>query len=117
MTGLFYPQHLLYVHACDSAFSDCLRRGRLQEASEYGELCIASYKKSTFFGHIWNDSGLLSLRLGAVYSEMGMFDEADNHLAYAQRILTDTHGEEHDLMDKIKSMRNSAQKYKMLCSK
>ncbi len=46
MSGLFYPQHVLYVKACEFAFEDCFKLGRLRAAVEYGELCLRAYRYS-----------------------------------------------------------------------
>ena len=47
MTGLFYPQHILYVKASELAFEDCLYSKNWEDAIDYGSLCLNSYKKYT----------------------------------------------------------------------
>lgn len=44
MTGLFYPQHILYVKASELAFEDCFYAKKWIEALDYGNLCLNSYK-------------------------------------------------------------------------
>ena len=44
MTGLFYPQHVLYVKCSEFAFEDCCKQGNLRAALEYGEMCINAYR-------------------------------------------------------------------------
>ena len=38
MTGLFYPQHILYVKASELAFEDCFYAKKWIEALDYGNL-------------------------------------------------------------------------------
>ena len=47
MTGIFYPQHILYVKASELAFEDCLYSKKWVEAIDYGSLCLNAYKKYT----------------------------------------------------------------------
>ena len=47
MTGLFYPQHILYVKASELAFEDCFYAKKWTEALDYGNLCLNSYKAFT----------------------------------------------------------------------
>ena len=47
MTGLFYPQHILYVKSCELAFEDCFYAKKWSEALDYGNLCLNSYKAFT----------------------------------------------------------------------
>ena len=47
MTGLFYPQHILYVKASELAFEDCFYSKKWTEAIDYGSLCLSAYKKYT----------------------------------------------------------------------
>ena len=47
MTGLFFPQHILYVKASELAFEDCYHSKMWSEAVDFGELCLNSYKKYT----------------------------------------------------------------------
>lgn len=44
MSGLLYPQHVLYVKACEFAFEDSCRQGGLEQAVEYGTLCLNAYR-------------------------------------------------------------------------
>ena len=47
MTGLFYPQHILYVKSCELAFEDCFYAKKWMEALDYGHLCLNAYKAFT----------------------------------------------------------------------
>ena len=47
MSGLFYPQHILYVKTAELAFEDSFCDRNWSKAVEYGSLCLNSYKKYT----------------------------------------------------------------------
>ncbi len=45
MTGIFHPLHILYIKAAELAFEDCLQDCQWEEAIDYGNLCLNSFKK------------------------------------------------------------------------
>ena len=96
MTGLFYPQHILYVKASELAFEDCFYAKNWIEALDYGNLCLNSYKAFSFgdqvsthkhiFGakiqisdiisrllQIWGNLGPISYKLAIVYERLEIF--------------------------------------------
>ena len=47
MTGIFHPNHILYVKATEMAFEDSLYGKKWSEAVDFGSLCYGVYKKYT----------------------------------------------------------------------
>ena len=103
MTGLFYPQHILYVRACEFSFEDHLKQGLLKSAIEFGTLCLNSYKK--YGGHTWRNVGVYEYKLGLAYMRSGSKEEALEHFYEAKEILIGTHGAGHQLLKNIDQFR------------
>ena len=103
MTGLFYPQHILYVRVCEFSFEDHLKQGLLKTAIEFGTLCLNSYKK--YGGHTWRNVGVYEYKLGLAYMRSGLKEEALCHFYEAKEILIGTHGSEHKLLKNVEQYR------------
>ena len=99
MTGLFYPQHLLYVRAAEFSFEDSLKQGHLSAAIDFGSLCLSSYKK--YGGHTWRNVAVYEYKLAMAMAKAGRTDDAAAHFAEARAILVGTHGREHRLVESI----------------
>ncbi len=117
MSGLFHPQHSLFVRACEFAFEDCCRQGRAAVAAEYGNICLNAYRK--YGGHCWRNVGLYEYKLGGVLLGMAreaagarakeeeaeeVVEEAEEHLSCAVGVLARTHGKEHPMVRKVEGM-------------
>lgn len=45
MTGLFHPDHYLYMRMARASFDEHFNREEYELAREYGLLCLSSYRK------------------------------------------------------------------------
>ena len=119
MTGLFYPQHILYVKACEMAFEDCFYSKKWIEALDYGSLCLNSYKAFTMGNQvkyseflksidismnrfqIWGNLGPLSYKLAIVYEKLENEAKMLELLLEAKTVIEITHGKKHRLYQEI----------------
>ena len=124
MTGLFYPQHILYVKASELAFEDCFYAKKWIEALDYGNLCLNSYKAFSFgdqasthkhiFGakiqmsdiisrllQIWGNLGPISYKLAIVYERLENEQKMTTLLEDAKKVIAVTHGKKHKLFQEI----------------
>ena len=120
MTGLFYPQHILYVKASELAFEDCFYAKKWIEALDYGNLCLNSYKAFSLGDQvsikhlpksltsfmlcllqIWGNLGPISYKLALVYERLENEQKMTTLLEEAKKVIAVTHGKKHKLFQEI----------------
>ncbi|TRY64205.1 hypothetical protein TCAL_04636, partial [Tigriopus californicus] len=105
MTGLFHPDHYLYMRMARASFDEHFNREEYELAREYGLLCLSSYRK--YKHHVWPSLAQLLFKLGSLeflHTPSLPKKVAHTHLGEALDILIVTHGQDHEVYQQAKAL-------------